>query len=1065
MRELVPTGTVTLLAAGVDSASRTGSDEAVPSHDDVIRDVGAAHAGSAVERADGIVVAFTRPSDAVACAIELQQAPWAPVRLRIGVHTGEVPSGNGGYAGPTLVRAAGLRDLAHGGQTLLSGVTEDLVVDRLPDQVWLTDLGSHRLPQRRRPERVFQLCHSELRNDFPPLRTEENVASQSLPVQLTSFVGREMELHDIPRMLADHRVVTLTGAGGVGKTRLAVEVATHAEGFADGMCYVDLAPISDPNLLPVAVIRALHLPDHPALATTDTLVRFLADRELLVIVDNCEHLLEACATLVLDVLAGCPRVTLMATSREPLGVPCEITVRVPPLSQAAAEKLFSDRAHQVRPEFGPSGSDPAALVEICQRLDGMPLAIELAAARVRVLSLNEIRDGLHDRFRLLTGGARTAVRRQQTLRASVDWSHALLTEPERTLFARLGVFSGGFDLAAAEEVACDDEVARYHVLDLMTLLVDKSLVVAESISGRTRYRLLETVRQYAQEKLGESGHADATRMRHCDHYSALADSVDAPGGHRHLERAEAEIDNLRAAFTWSRESSVERAAQLASSLQPLWLARGHMREGVTWLDAALDDPRVASLTRAMRARLLADRATLNAYLGATDGTEQAEAALAIARAVDDPALLLRALVARGGIAVYDPDAALPCFEEAIVLARSSGDDWRASQILAWLAYGSVMAGDPGAICVTAVEGRDLADAIVDRSVSHGCRWSLAVAQGMTGDIVDAVTHLRDLVADADAAHDLVWKSSALFMSALMLAHHGDTVSALKAASAAVLVAQELGGFYLGLAYAGLTAAHLSAGDADAATAAIAAGAPHLRVQPKQASIWIAYAAQAALARGDLDAARTLADDAVAGTRGFHLSLALTTRAGVTIARGDVEGAARDAHDALVTATTAQAFGAAGDTLECLALLAVIAASHAEAARLYGAAQAIRRRHGQVRFAVFDLIHDTSISGLRDTMGENDFDTAWAEGASLTTAQAIAYAQRRRGERKRPSSGWAALTPTERDVVRLVSEGLANKDIATRLFVSPRTVQTHLTHVYRKLGLRSRVQLAQEAGRR
>jgi DNA-binding CsgD family transcriptional regulator len=468
---------------------------------------------------------------------------------------------------------------------------------------------------------------------------------------------------------------------------------------------------------------------------------------------------------------------------------------------------------------------------------------------------------------------------------------------------------------------------------------------------------------------------------------------------------------------------------------------------------------------AIRAQALANNAVLATSADGSDNVDQALEALAIAREVDDSALLARAMTACAVSAVYSPEVARPHFAEAIGHARAIGDMSRLSQLLFWQAYGAFMAGDPIAMRPTAEEGRDLADAAGDRFASHGCRWCLGLAEGITGDLAGAIAQLHEVIAEAHAARDALWRCSALFVQAVMLAWHGDPSAGRAAANAAVEAAAELGGFYPGLAYAGLTVVSLAAGDVAAADDAIAAGLPHLNVQPAMAAIWIAYAAQAALARRDLTTARRLADDAVAATSGFHLSLALTTRAGVAIFQGEPEQASRDGHDALTAATRTGAYAAVPDTLECLAALAVGAGSHREAGRLYGAAESIRQRMGEVRFKIFDAIYEFAGAALRDAMGEKDFESAWAEGAALSTEEAIAYAQRGRGKRKRPTSGWASLTPAERDVVRLVSEGLANNDIATRLFVSPRTVQTHLTHVYTKLGLASRVQLAQEAARR
>jgi len=1074
----LPTGTVTLLLADVEGSTRlwqTQPEEmtaAIARLDRSVCDIIAAHAGvRPVEQGEGdsFVVAFARASDAVACALELQRAPLAPIRLRIGVHTGEVQlRDEGNYVGTSVNRTARLRDLAHGGQTVLSGATEDLVVDRLPADAWLKDLGSHHLRDLPRPERVVQLCHPDLRNDFPPLRTPDTVVAQHLPVQFTSFVGREAEMDDVRQILSENRLVTLTGAGGVGKTRLAVEVAHR---FDDTVWFVDFAPITAPDLVPVAVARALGLPDQLGRSMVETVIRFVGDRHMLIVLDNCEHLLDATAVLIVDLLGTCPGLTLLVTSREPIGVTGEVTWRVPSLSLAdEAIELFTDRAGRARPAFSITDDNATVVSEICARLDGMPLAIELAAARVRVMSVDEILASLHDRFRLLTGGARTAVRRQQTLRASVDWSHALLTEPERILFRRLAVFMGGFDLDAAQAVAGGGEVESYHVLDQLTLLVDKSLVVAENTSGRTRYRLLETVRQYALEKLGESGEADRVRVRHRDHYTAMAALLDTPastGYAQRLERAETEMDNLRAAFAWSRENSdIELASQLASSLQPLWPARGRIREGLTWFDAVLtyQNAHRAEVAPAVRARVLADNATLDAIIGATASLEQAGEALAIAREVDDPALLLRVLTACGCINVYNPEVGQPYFAEAIGLARALGDGWRLSQILSWQAFMAFMVGDPIAACEAAEEGRDLADAIGDRLDARQCRWVLGLAQWVSGDLAGAVAQLREVVAEADAAHDVFWRFNGLFVQAHMLAYSGDVSASRAAANAAIERAAELSPWHEGLSYVALAAAALAAGDAAAADNALAAGWHHISVQPAVAAIFSTYVAQAALSRGDLLAARRTADEAVATTAGWHLSVALTTRARVALAQAEPEQAERDAHEALATSASNRAYTGTPDAFECLAALAVDAGSHREAARLFGAADAIRHGTGEVRFKIFDAGYEASVTALRNAMGEKDFDSAWAEGAALSTDEAIAYAQRRRGERKRPTTGWASLTPTERDVVRLVSEGLANKVIATRLFVSPRTVQTHLTHVYTKLGLNSRVQLAQEAAR-
>ncbi len=1077
----LPTGTVTLLLADVEGSTRLWETQpdvmaaAVARLDEALAELVVTHDGvRPVEQGEGdsFVIAFGRAADAVACALALQRAPLAPIRLRIGIHTGDVRlRDEGNYVGPTINRTARLRDLAHGGQTVLSGTTDDLVAESLPEGAWLMDLGAHPLRDLARPQRVVQLCHGDLRNHFPPLRSVSSVAAHNLPVQLTSFVGRREQIENLRDALAGNRLVTLTGAGGVGKTRLAVQVATSTAGdFDGGVWYVDLAPITAAEVVPVTVARALGLPDQPGRSTMDTLLRFVRDRHMLIVLDNCEHLLDACATLLATLLAGAARLTVLATSREPVNLPGEVTWLVPSLSLAdEAVELFAERARLARPEFTVTEDNSAQVAEICRRLDGMPLAIELAAARVRALSLNEIVDSLHDRFRLLTGGSRTAVRRQQTLRASVDWSHALLTETERILFRRLAVFYGGFDLAAAQFVCGGDVIERYQVLDQLTLLVDKSLVVADDSSGRTRYRLLETVRQYALEKLGESGEADTVRSRHCDHYTAIAALLDAPARpdyEEQLDQAELEMDNLRNALGWDLENgATERASALASSLQPVWLTRGRIMEGMAWfrvIPAAGND-----VSPAVRARALADEAVLKVFAGGQH-MELAQRSVQIARELDDPALLARALTASGlsAGAQYDSQTAATYYSEAIGLARALNERWTLSQILAWQSNTGLNTGDLNAARLAGEEGRDIADEIGDRGNSRQCRLAIAWSFLVQGNLVEAISQFRNVTAECDQTHDRVSGPIAAMGLGISLAYHGDLEESAAAGAAALTAAADLGEYYLGMAHAQLSQAKVAAGDLAGAYEAGEAAyqGMYLHQRPVATAQRVFNTSQVALARGDLAEAREQVDAAIAVAKGWHRVVALLLRARVDIAENMPVEAERDAHDALSCAVETDVYLHVPDALECLAGLSVRSGSLTEAARLLGAAQKLRERMGVVRFKIHEGEYQELVAALRKAMEFSDFDAAWVEGEALSIEEAIAYAQRGRGQRRRPDSGWGSLTPAERDVARLVCEGMANKEIATRLFVSPRTVQAHLTHIYTKLGIGSRVQLVQEAAR-
>ncbi len=1017
---------------------------------------------------DRLAAGFAEAGDALACAIALQRTPSAPIRPRIAVHSDEAPAGEPGPYPESLVnRAARLCDLAHGGQTVLSETAQQSMTDLLPSETWLIDLGVHRLRGIPFPERVAQLCHPDLASDFPPLRTGKSLAEPHFPTPLTSFVGREVELAELRRLVADNRLVTLTGTGGVGKTRLALQLADElACRYRDGAWCVDLAPITDPDLIPERVTHMLGLPERPDRSPLDALVRFIADQQLLLVLDNCEHLLDACAQLTAILLASAAELTIVATSREPVRVTGEVTWKTPSLSLGdEAVELFRQRARLVRPGFTNTDDDAALVAEICRRLDGVPLAIELAATRLRALSLNEIADGLSERFQLLTGGARTVVPRQQTLRASEDWSHDLLSEPERVVFRRLAPFRGGFDLDAAHAVAGGTDLPRGRIIDLLTSLVDKSLVIADSTGESTRYRLLQTVQQYALERLEQSGESEAIQVRHRDHYTALFGSEVTAGYGWHMEQAELEIENLRAAFTWSRQhGDINLAARLAASLFPLWIHSQTM-EGLAWFNAVLDAG--ATMAPGARARALADKAIFDALIGNYGQAQQAEEAVSIARDLDEPGLLAWALAACGFTCSYSPELALPYFEQAIALSPALNDDWRLSQIYGVQAYSAFVAGDLETMRLAAQKGAVLADAVGDWSVSRLCRLCLGLANLHRAELPMAADQARQVAMEAEAAGDRLFSSQSLTVLAEALACQGDIRAARAAADACVEAATELIDFHRAFGFGAVTDTLLAAGDVPGALGAANAACQACAL-PQLLAINGNPVARAALASGDLAAARRWADEALAVGSGIHRILLLEIRGRVALAEGDFEQAEEDARDALTIAADTGATLAAPDLIELLATVAAVAGRHHDAVRLFGSAAGARSRTGAVRAKVYDAEYDATVNSLQEAMQQNDFDRRWAQGNALSTAEAIAYACRHdrtgKGESKRPYSGWASLTPAERNVVRLITAGLRDKEIAAQLSVSPRTVHSHLNRIYTKLNISSRLQLAQEAAR-
>jgi predicted ATPase/class 3 adenylate cyclase len=581
MAEL-PTGTVTFLFTDLELHTQLWDLEpdamqvALARHDEIQRGAVESQGGQVVKhRGDGVHAVFATADAAVRAAIDCELAMDAevwpvsePLRARVGLHTGVAELRDGDYFGSAVNRAARLEAIAHGGQIVCSQATADLARDVLGAGVVFVDQGEHRLRDLSRAERVFQVVADGLQSDFPRLRSLDAYAG-NLPVQLSSFVGREAELAAVSKQLGVSRLVTLTGVGGVGKTRLAVQVAADvAPHFDDGAWLCELATARDADTMMEVVSRTVGVNRRPGMAAQASIVDSLRNRSLLLVLDNCEHLVEHAGALVFDVLQHSVGVRVLATSREGLGVDGEQVWPLRSLADVDAQLLFGERAAAARPGFIVDAANATAVSDVCDRLDGIPLAIELAAARIGALSPRDIGARLDERFRLLAGGRRSAVERHQTLRATVDWSYSLLDDAERTVFERLSVFAGSFDANAAEVVCSGDGIEAWDVLDLLASLVAKSMVTSEGgPDGSSRYRLFETMREYAVELLREHDDVDAWRRRHAEHYATFAEeagpALTGPDELSWRPRVRADDDNLRTAVIWSLESNDMDDGELA----------------------------------------------------------------------------------------------------------------------------------------------------------------------------------------------------------------------------------------------------------------------------------------------------------------------------------------------------------------------------------------------------------------------------------------------------------------------------------------------------------------------
>ena len=792
-------GVVTHLFTDIEGSTRLWEHEpermrpALARHDALARSAVTHHRGTVVKTTgDGIHAAFEDPLDAVNATLELQNTLVEPpasdgiaLRVRCGLHVGAEERRDNDFFGRAVNKAARIMSVAHGGQVLLSEAVAALVGDRLPAGVALRDLGAVRLRDLARPERVYQVLHPRLRQDFPALRSLE-ATPNNLPLQLTSFIGRERELAEVKSLLRSNRLLTLLGVGGIGKTRLSLQAAADVmDDYPDGVWFVELAPVTDDRLVPQALASVLGVKEEAGRPVVEALVKHVSDRQLLIILDNCEHLVRACAEMARKLLQSGLRLKILASSREHLHIRGEATYAVPALSlprlsgvagpagvaQYESVRLFIDRAVAVQPAFQLSEKNAMAASDICYRLDGIPLAIELAAARVRSISVEDIAERLTDRFRLLVRGDRTALPRQQTLRALIDWSYDLLTEQERALFRRLAVFASGWTLEAAEAVGTDGDVRGNEVLDLLTNLVEKSLAVAEPDGGR--YRLLDTVRQYAEERLVDSGEMDSTRTRHLAFYRTLAQKA-RPGlvGAQQgvwLARLDLERENLLSAHSWCNHAGAggEIGLQLAHSLKHYWIIRGLLDLGYGMTAHALARPG-AQLRDAARCDALSDAGQLGCIMGKyEDAQKHLAEAVAIAREIGDKRMVAAvqqplgvALLARG-----DSAGARKHFEEGLTLARELGNKREVAAALNALAQVHRMEGALDAAERLYENVVELARQLEDQeSIAIGLLNLAMVAIGR-GSVDHVGAQLLEVLAIADAIGSKPAGLSALEVSA------------------------------------------------------------------------------------------------------------------------------------------------------------------------------------------------------------------------------------------------------------------------------------------------------------
>lgn len=777
---------------------------ALARHDAIVHDAIRTNRGHVLKTTgDGVYAAFDDPLDALHATVAFQSALTDPagtegiaIRVRCGLHLGTVERRNDDYFGNPVNRTARLMSVAHGGQILVSQAVADEVNARLPERVELHDLGNVRLKDLATPERVYQVLHPDLRQDFPALRSLE-ATPNNLPQQLTSFVGRERELSEASALLRESRLVTLLGMGGLGKTRLSMQIAADAmDRFPDGVWFVDLAPVVDPAFAPSTLAQVLNVREEPGKPITQTVLAHLRQHRALLILDNCEHLVATSAELANALLRGAPEVRIIATSREALRVPGEVTyavrpMAVPPrnadvdaLERSEFVQLFVERARLVKPAFALTEKDAPAVAELCARLEGIPLALELAAARLRALSVQDINRRLSDRFKLLTGGGRVLLPRQQTLQALVAWSYDMLSENERLLFDRLSVFAGGFALDGAEEVGGSEPLAPEDVLDLLTSLVEKSLVMADVQEDSARYRMLETLRDFGKARLTERNEVAATATRHCHYFLALAKASNAelggPEQAKWIRRLEDDLDDLRVAIAFALAGDADPviAVKFEVALMGFRILRGYATEGRKYVQSALALPAVQASNVAHAHALYVGAALADSQGDQVTALRMLEPCLALRRELGEEFDIAATLSTRSIVYLHAGDTAKAKEEEgeAVEIFRRLGD--RISEAISLLHLGEICAYDADdAACTYLEQSLAIAREVEYREVEAECERMLGQIAFQRGDMGAARARFESSLATCREAEDKRGKATSTWWLGKIDLADGDLDSA------------------------------------------------------------------------------------------------------------------------------------------------------------------------------------------------------------------------------------------------------------------------------------------------